>query len=267
MRGIVKIIAVIMTVLLLSTGCSTTKKTVADQPLDKAADSQSSETRDHLAFLDVQDPLESLNRRIYGFNTVVDNNFIEPMVRMYKKVLPAFVRSRISNFFSNLNEIPTMANCLLQAKGEKTGKVMGRFLVNSTAGVLGLFDPATDMDLIKYNEDFGQTLGHYGVPPGPYLILPLLGPSTLRDAGGTVADSMGKMFAVNALEINMATDMGLSIVDSLDFRASLPFSYGDFDSPFEYDLVRVLYLDMRELLVNDGVYLEQNKKANKSSNK
>jgi len=220
-------------------------------------------TKDHLAFLDVYDPFESLNRRVYRFNTIVDNNIIEPVIRVYKKIVPLFIRNRFTNFFSNLDDLMVMGNCLLQAKGEKTGNVLARFMVNSTLGIMGLWDPATDFGLIKHNEDFGQTLGVYGVKPGPYIVLPILGPSTLRDSGGKLIDSFNKMYFVNLSNINTYTDLSLSTVDSLEFRASLPFSYGDFDSPFEYEIVRTLYMDMRELLVNDGIYLEENKKVNK----
>ncbi|QTA80719.1 Lipoprotein, MlaA-like [Desulfonema limicola] len=218
--------------------------------------------RDHLGFLDVYDPLESLNRRVYRFNTIVDNNLIEPVIRVYKKIIPLFVRDRITNFFSNIDDVLVMGNCLLQAKTEKTGEVAARIMVNSIFGIAGLWDPATNFGLIKYREDFGQTLGFYGVRPGPYIMLPILGPSTLRDSGGKLIDSLSKMYFVNLSNINTSTDLSLSTADSLEFRASFPFSYGDFDSPFEYDIVRVLYMDMRNLMINDGLYLEENKKVN-----
>lgn len=214
----------------------------------------------HLAFLDALDPLEPVNRTIYSINTVVDNNVIEPVIRGYRKIVPLYARQRLADFFSNLDDILVMGNCLLQTKGAKGGEVLGRFMINSTVGVLGLWDPATGMGMIKYNEDFGQTLGYYGVKPGPYVVLPLLGPSTVRDAAGTVADALGKIFFVNVLAIDPLTDLTLSTIDGLEFRASMPFSYGDFDSPFEYELVRTLYLDMRALLVRDGAYRDEQRK-------
>ncbi len=214
------------------------------------------EPADHLAFLDAYDPMEPLNRRIYMFNMVVDNNFIEPVIRTYKKVIPVFVRDRISNFFSNIGDLPVMVNCLLQAKSEKAGNVLGRMMVNTTVGILGLWDPATGMGLIKYNEDFGQTLAVYGVRPGPYIVLPILGPSTLRDTAGLVTDSFNKTVAVGLMDIDTLTDFTLTTVDGLETRASLPFSYGDFDSSFEYEMVRTLYLDMRSLLVHDGEFVK-----------
>jgi len=242
------------------TGCAAQNKiSTQNEPQKTIA------AKDHLAFLDAYDPLESLNRRVYRFNTIVDNNILEPVVRVYKKILPLFVRDRVTNFFSNLNDLLIMGNCLLQAKGEKTGDVLARFMINSFFGIAGLWDPATNFGLIKHDEDFGQTLGVYGVKPGPYIVLPILGPSTLRDSGGKLIDSLSKMYFVNLSNINTSTDLSLSTVDSLEFRASLPFSYGDFDSPFEYEIVRTLYMDMRNLLIHDGIYLEENKKVNKTA--
>jgi phospholipid-binding lipoprotein MlaA len=243
-------------------GCASQNRNIAEYEGDANRVEEKKETPgDHLSFLDAYDPFESLNRRVYRFNTVVDDNILEPVTRAYEKVVPVAVRDRIRNFFSNIGDVLVMGNCLLQGKGEKTGEVLGRLMVNTTVGFFGLWDPATKIGLIKYQEDFGQTLGVYGVNAGPYLILPILGPSTLRDTGGMLADSFSKTLAVGALQIDTATDLALSTVDGLEFRASLPFSYGDFDSPFEYDLVRTLYLDMRELLIHDGSYTEENRKA------
>ncbi|GBC59717.1 ABC transporter [Desulfonema ishimotonii] len=239
---------------LLLSGCAT-------QQQETFQHSYSTENGDHLAFLDVYDPLEPLNRRIYKFNTVVDNNILEPVVRGYKKVVPSFIRTGLSNFFSNIGEIPVMLNCLLQTKSEKSGEVLARFMVNTTAGIFGFWDPATNMGLIKYNEDFGQTLAVYGVPAGPYIVLPILGPSTLRDTTGKVMDNLTKTAFVELAAISSSADLTLSVVDGLTLRASLPFSYGDFDSPFEYDLVRALYIDTRNLLINDGAFVETHFKA------
>ncbi len=243
-------------------GCAGQPKMDSASPRAVYEGSSHFERRD-LAFLDAYDPLESMNRRIYRFNTVVDNHVIEPVIDFYKGVVPLFVRDRISNFFSNIDDVRVMIHCFLQGKPEKTGKVLARVMVNSTAGILGFWDPATDEGLIKYHEDFGQTLGVYGVPPGFYLIIPILGPSNLRDATGRVADSFGQTLAVDQLNIHPATDLAFTLVDGLQLRASLPFSYGDFDSPFEYEVVRTLYLDLRQLLVNDGEFTEEQRKLPK----
>ncbi len=254
--------------MLVLSGCASQKGNLAESgdPQSRIQAKKGKQPRDHLAFLDVYDPLEPFNRRIWLFNTVVDNNVMEPLVRAYEKVVPQPVRERIRNFFSNVGDILVMGNCVLQGRGEKTGEVLARFMVNTTVGGLGLWDPATKIGLIKHKEDFGQTLGVYGVKAGPYLILPILGPSNLRDAAGSAADSFAKTLTVSALHISTYTDLALSTVDGLEFRASLPFTYGDFDSPFEYEIVRVLYTDMRELLIHDGVYTDENHKYNKSLN-
>ncbi len=258
-------ISLLCSSILLLGGCASQSGNVAEYEKDAGrVKIKNGQSGDHLSFLDAYDPFESLNRRIYRFNTVVDDNVLEPVTRAYEKVVPIAVRDRIRNFFSNIGDVLVMGNCLLQGKGEKTGEVLGRLMVNTTVGFFGLWDPATKMGLIKYQEDFGQTLGVYGVNAGPYLILPILGPSTLRDTGGMLADSFSKTLAVGALQIDAATDLALSTVDGLEFRASLPFSYGDFDSPFEYNLVRTLYLDMRELLIHDGSYTEENRKSESS---
>lgn len=249
-------------VFLFLVGCAGQTKTDSASPRAVYEGSSHFERRD-LAFLDTYDPLEPMNRQIYRFNTVVDNNVIEPVIDFYKGVVPVFVRDRVSNFFSNIDDVRVMFHCFLQGKPEKTGKVLARVMVNSTAGILGLWDPATDEGLIKYYEDFGQTLGVYGVPPGFYLVIPILGPSNLRDATGRVADSFGQTWIVDQLDIHPATDLAFTLVDGLQLRASLPFSYGDFDSPFEYEVVRALYLDLRQLLVNDGEFTEAQRKLPK----
>lgn len=207
---------------------------------------------DRLEFLDAHDPLEPMNRVIYRFNVVVDRNVLEPAVRVYERVLPQYARERISDFFSNLGDVPILLNCVLQGKGDRTGVVLGRIMVNTVVGVGGLWDVAETQGLPKYNEDFGQTLAVYGVGSGPYLVIPLLGPSTIRDAGGRIVDGTTQNMVTGVVGGDAATDLALSVVDGLEFRASMPVGYGGFDSPFEYEMVRTLYLDIRKLLINDG---------------
>jgi len=138
--------------------------------------------------LDVYDPFESVNRRIYHFNYRLDQWVMLPVVRGYRYVTPQPVRTGVSNFFANLGEIPTLFNSVAQLKGQRAANATARFLFNSILGVGGLWDPATRMGLVRQSEDFGQTLGYWGVPQGPYLIIPALGPSNLRDATGRVTD-------------------------------------------------------------------------------
>ena len=131
--------------------------------------------RSSLNALNVYDPLESWNRRVYHFNYRFDEWVFLPVVNGYKYVTPSFVRTGVSNFFSNLGDVPNLLNSLLQFKGKRSMETTGRLIVNTTLGIAGLWDPATMMGLKKQSEDFGQTLGFYGVPAGPYLVLPILG--------------------------------------------------------------------------------------------
>lgn len=134
------------------------------------------------------DPLESINRGIYKFNDTVDKNVIKPVAQGYKAVMPTVGRVMVSNFFSNLDDVVVTANDLLQFKLVQGFSDGMRFVVNTTVGVFGLIDVASTGGLQKHNEDFGQTLGKWGVGNGPYLVLPILGPSTLRDTAGLYAD-------------------------------------------------------------------------------
>ena len=137
---------------------------------------------------DPRDPLEPLNRGIYVFNDGVDALLIRPAASFYTHILPEFMRTGVSNFFSNLNDVIVAVNGLLQLKVAQAGSDVARLAVNSTVGVLGLFDVATGMGLEKHDEDFGQTLGYWGIGDGPYLVLPILGPSNVRDGVGWVGD-------------------------------------------------------------------------------
>lgn len=133
-----------------------------------------------------RDPLEPFNRQVHRFNMLVDKAVLRPAAKGYKQVTPKPVKNSISNFFSNLSMPVTILNDLLQLKPIVAVRDTGRFLVNSTVGLLGLFDPASKWNLPPHSEDFGITLARWGVASGPYLVLPLLGPSTLRDAFGLI---------------------------------------------------------------------------------
>ncbi len=134
------------------------------------------------------DPLEGFNRAMYGFNDYFDRYLLKPVAKGYRAVMPEFARTGVSNFFSNLKDPGIMVNNLLQGKPKDSASDLGRFLVNSTLGIYGLFDVATHMGLEKHNEDFGQTFAVWGVPDGPYLVLPILGPSNFRDGFGEIPD-------------------------------------------------------------------------------
>jgi phospholipid-binding lipoprotein MlaA len=199
------------------------------------------------AFFEVYDPWGPINRRLYVFNGYLDNYVLIPVVRLYRFAVPKLVRHGITNFFANLDEVTTFVNLVLQFKGEKAVSSAARFVTNTTVGILGLMDVATRMDLPKYNEDLGQTLGFYGVGPGPYLVLPLFGPSSVRDTTGLVGDFVIS-WEINVFGIRKAiwASLPLTFLEVIQARDNLAFSYGDLSSPFEYEMVRYLYLESRE---------------------
>lgn len=136
------------------------------------------------------DPLESINRKTYAINTALDNLYIKPVSRVYDAVMPEVVQSGVRNFLANLGEIPTFTNQLLQLKLSSAGNTFSRFAVNSTWGIFGLFDVVSNFsDNNRVKEDFGQTLAAWGYKESPYLVLPLLGPSTIRDGAGIFVDT------------------------------------------------------------------------------
>jgi phospholipid-binding lipoprotein MlaA len=197
------------------------------------------------------DPLEPLNRYVYRFNANLDRWVLLPVVRVYDRVLPRLARRGVSHFFSNLGEVPTFANSVLQLSPRKSAGTLARFVVNSTVGVAGVWDPASRIGLHGYDEDFGQTLGHYGVPPGPYLVLPLFGPSSLRDATGLAADRAA-MWGFEVLLVGDLATVASAVfpVEVVSTRSDNAFRYGEL-GPFEYDLVRYLYLEYRRALVEE----------------
>lgn len=198
---------------------------------------------------DIPDPLERSNRAIYAFNTQFDRFVFLPTVRGYKKVTPDPLEKGVSNVFSNLGEISTFVNATLQAKPRSAGVTLGRFVVNSTIGILGLFDPATKMGMVQRNEDLGQTFGRWGVGNGSYLILPFLGPSNVRDGVGTVTEiGLNSAFGLLSSQ-DGAVRLSVGTLEAVDTRANVSFRYYETGSPFEYDLVRYLYTKMREIKI------------------
>ena len=195
------------------------------------------------------DPFEGINRRMYYFNAKADQYLIWPLIKGYKKITPDFIESGVSNFFNNLSEISTFINSLLQFKIAVAGETLGRFALNSTIGVVGLFDVATPSGLVQQNEDFGQTLGYWGVDAGPYLILPILGPSSVRDPAGLVFDNIAYQQAIDELGMTTDQELFLTFLQSLDKRAGLPYTYYSTGSAFEYEMLRLLYLKYREIQI------------------
>lgn len=195
------------------------------------------------------DPYEGFNRTMYGFNDGLDRYFLKPVAQSYHFVTPDFFEDGISNFFSNLLELRSAFNSVLQGKGGKVVHYTGRFLVNSTVGIGGLFDAANPMGIEKIEgEDFGQTLGAWGVESGPYLVLPLFGPSNLRDSVSMPVDIYTD--PVTYLESSHARH-GLDFLDLVDDRAKL-LETEKLISGDRYIFIRNAYLQRREYLINDG---------------
>lgn len=200
---------------------------------------------------DPKDPLEGFNRAMHSFNRGLDDAVLEPVARGYQKVTPAPVNYGVSNFFSNLGDAYIGANNLLQGKAERSASDVGRVLLNTTVGIFGLFDVASDMGMTKHDEDFGQTLGVWGVGEGPYVVLPVFGPKTLRGVGGLVVDShFDPILSIDHVRTRN-TFLALRFVDQ---RADL-LEIGDLVDEASFDRYRYerdTYLQFRRNRVRDG---------------
>jgi phospholipid-binding lipoprotein MlaA len=193
------------------------------------------------------DPWEGMNRGTFWFNERLDRYALEPVATGWDWLLPERVQTSVSNFFDNLFLPIVFVNDLLQAKPVAAGQDVGRFLVNTTAGLAGFFDVASRIGIPENDEDFGQTFGRWGCPPGPYLVLPLLGPSSLRDAPGGALDRAPNYF------LPLAVSLGLGVVDAVNTRAALleEIRQDREESLDFYVFVRNAYLDNRAHLVRD----------------
>jgi phospholipid-binding lipoprotein MlaA len=197
-----------------------------------------------------QDPWESWNRGVYKFNDVLDRGFAKPVARTYVRFVPSPIRTGVTNFFDNLNTPTVMINDALQGKFLASLNDLGRFLLNSTLGLAGLLDPATSAGLAHNNEDFGQTLGHWGVHAGPFIELPLLGPSDLRDGPSRLVDTYTNP---RAYIKNDPVKWGLYGLDLVDRRASLLSLDDTLKNVYDpYAFVRNAYLQRRAYLISDG---------------
>jgi phospholipid-binding lipoprotein MlaA len=200
---------------------------------------------------DERDPFEGFNRGVQAFNDDFDRSIAKPLATGYEKIVPAPVNNSITNFFSNLDDVIVLFNDILQLKFEQSLSDFGRITFNTTFGLLGLFDVATHMDLPKHNEDFGQTLGYWGVGSGPYLVLPFLGPSTLRDSAGLAVDwEVDPMLQIEDTE----TKWGAVGLKAIDTRADLLRASRILDTAAldPYVFLRDAYLQRRQNLVYDG---------------
>ncbi len=163
-----------------------------------------------------RDPLESFNRTIFGFNDVVDKAVIKPVATGYRAVTPNWLRKGVGNFFNNLEDVWSAVNNGLQGRGQEFSDSVGRVMVNSTIGLLGVFDVASDLNIERHTADFGLTLGRWGVAPGPYVVLPFFGPRTLREVAGLPVDTRGMpVYNIGDQE----TRTLLPMVDVIDLRA------------------------------------------------
>lgn len=190
------------------------------------------------------DPLESMNRSIYSFNDKVDTAVLKPVATAYQTVTPRLARSGVTNFFDNLGDAWSFVNNVLQGQGEGAYNSMVRFSVNTVFGIGGLFDVASEAGIQRAKQDFGQTLGRWGVPTGPYLVLPFFGPSTVRDTAGMVVDAYG--YPANSVDdVRWRNSLyGLRVVNR---RADLLKAGDMLDSValVKYSLMRDVYLRSR----------------------
>jgi phospholipid-binding lipoprotein MlaA len=202
-----------------------------------------------------QDPWESFNRGVYKFNDALDRAIAKPVARTYVRFVPHPIRTGATNFFENLRMTTVMLNDALQGKFRASATDIGRFLLNSTVGLGGILDPATSAGLDKNNEDFGQTLGHWGVHAGPFIELPFFGPSDLRDAPSRLVDAYTNPQAYVRNSTVKWSLYGLNLVDS---RASLlPLDETLTHVYDPYAFIRDAYLQRRAYLISDGKISEE----------
>lgn len=199
--------------------------------------------------LRIDDPWEGTNRGVYKFNALFDEYVFLPVVRTYEFVTPDFIEQRVTDFFSNLSEFRNASNGLMQARPDAAGRAVIRLALNSTVGVAGLFDVATPMGVTQEPLDFGLTLGRWGTPNGPFLMIPVLGPSNVRDFSGFVVDSAIASYVPPESIVTeyVYFNPAVYVLYAVDLRRQVNFRYHGSGSPFEYDLVRFLYTKRREL--------------------
>jgi len=201
---------------------------------------------------EANDPFEDINRKVWAFNEFLDNNFAKPTAEIYTSLAPNFVEVGMSNFFRNINELDNTANQLLQGHPVLALNDFTRFLINSTIGIGGFIDVGSKIGLQRHDEDFGQTLGAWGVSTGPFLMLPLYGPTTPRGlAGKSVSSVLGGTFAIEEDDVKL----GITALDALETRARYlevePLIIGD-----RYSFIRDSYLQYQEFEASNGLNQE-----------
>lgn len=201
---------------------------------------------------EANDPFEDINRKVWAFNEFLDNNLAKPTAEIYTSLAPNFVEVGMSNFFRNINELDNTANQLLQGHPVLALNDFTRFLINSTIGIAGFVDVGSKIGLERHDEDFGQTLGAWGVSTGPFLMLPIYGPTTPRGlAGKSVSSVLGGTFAIEEDDVKL----GITALDALETRARYlevePLIIGD-----RYSFIRDSYLQYQEFESSNGVNQE-----------
>ena len=221
--------SILLILFLATTGCATTSKLSDDFNPD--------------------DPYEKSNRKVFEFNNKIDKLFLRPVTDFYDKATPEFAQTSITNFFANLDDIRISINNLLQGNVVESMSDITRFFINSIFGLGGFFDVASEMGLEKHSEDFGQTLGKWGAKPGPYLMLPFLGPSTTRDAFTFIGDTA--LAPALSLDDNAAR-VGLISLDLINTYSAFT-GIADIESKDQYAFLRDAYLERRKYEINDGL--------------
>jgi phospholipid-binding lipoprotein MlaA len=237
--------------------------TEAAEAPQSAQEAVSPVTPEDAPSMQTYDPLERLNRFTYRFNARFDDALFLPAVNVYLRI-PSPIRSGVHNFFDNLSEVDSIINYVLQWRLKMGVRSLGRFVINSTIGIGGLIDVAAKLKLPDAPTGFGNTLGTWGMHPGPYLVIPLLGPSTFRDGLGYLGD-YGAEYAINLAKLYRGdVAWALGTVDSVDLRANINFRYYSTGSPFEYENIRFLYVRKR-LIEDEGLRSRDPKKGSKST--
>ncbi|NQZ54003.1 MAG: VacJ family lipoprotein [Piscirickettsiaceae bacterium] len=237
-------------IVLVLSGCSTTADLQKEYiPPMHPVEDYVKEDVDYV--VNVYDPWEKMNRAVYKFNAKFDRFIFLPILDVYDAILPDFVEDGIANFFSNIGETTNFTNSVLQLKPDAAVSALSRFVFNSTIGLFGVLDVATPMNIPEWEEDFGQTLGHYGVSNGPYLVLPILGPSSLRDATGLAVDA-AVFQVVDPLNLDDHRERKIAYgsLKAISTRREIEFRYYESGTPFEYDMTRLLYGKWREIQIN-----------------
>jgi phospholipid-binding lipoprotein MlaA len=251
-RNTTRLFAILLTAFaLFATGCAATQPKVGSTPAKRTLDEYPADMRTS-KILDVSDPWEGWNRRMYAFNARFDKYIFMPAAESYKRYTPKLFQMGVHNFMRNIREILNIGNGLLQFRLKTAARSTGRLVVNSTLGVGGLADPASKMGMYYQKEDFGQTLGVWGAGPGPYMVLPILGPSNLRDTTGFIVDTVA-WDQINFLGYpTWASDQPLiwpTLLYAVDMRASTEFRYFEMGTIYEYIWIRQLYTEMRKFQI------------------